>query len=54
MLSIVRSRGALTCRFVNKSYFSWIHAGGDGDLPAAAGRCEADFAGFSAASASAS
>ena len=27
MLSIVRSRGALTRRFVPKTYFSWIHDG---------------------------
>ena len=48
MLSIVRSRGALTCRFVNQSYFSWIH-GGVGDVsPSAAGCCEADFASSSA------
>ena len=54
MLSIVRSIGALTRRFVNKSYFSWIHGGGVGDIFAAAGRCEADFAASAAASASAS
>ena len=40
MLSIVRSRGALTRRFVNKSYFSWIH-GVEGFPAAAAGACEA-------------
>jgi hypothetical protein len=50
MFSIVRSSGALTRRFVNQSYFSWIH-GGVGDLSsAAAGCCEADFAASAAVS----
>ena len=50
MLSIVRSRGALTRRFVAKSYCSWIHAGDvDDDLCASAGRCVADVAAASAA-----
>jgi hypothetical protein len=49
MLSIVRSRGALTRRLVvNKSHFSWIHDGGVDDS-AEAGRCEADVAAASAA-----
>ena len=50
MLSIVRSRGALTRRFVNQSYFSWIHGGVWDISSAAAGCCEADFAASSAAS----
>ena len=47
MLSIVRSRGALTRRFVPKKYFSWIHDGlRDGVRSAdAAGHCEAVLAG---------
>jgi hypothetical protein len=50
MLSIVRSRGALTRRFVTKSYCSWIHDGGvDDDPRASAGRCEADVAAAPAA-----
>ena len=46
MFSIVRSRGALTRRFVTKSYCSWIHGGGVDDDPRA---CEANVAARSAA-----
>ncbi len=50
MLSIVRSRGALTRRLVvNKSHFSWIHDGGVDDSAEAGQRCEADVAAASTA-----